>query len=69
MFKPWTFKIRKQSHECGLISKRWGGMRKEVFTDADAFGIEFPPGISPDLKAVFLGAVFLIDFAHFEHSN
>lgn len=69
LFRPWTFKIRKQGQDCGLISKRWAGLRKEAFTDADAFGIEFPPGISHDLKAVFLGAVFLIDFAHFEHGG
>ena len=69
LFRPWTFKIRQRGQDCGLISKRWGGLRRETFTDADAFGIEFPPGISHDLKAVFLGAVFLIDFAHFEHGN
>ena len=69
LFRPWTFKIRKQGQDCGLISKRWAGLRKETFTDADSFGIEFPPGISHDLKAVFLGAVFLIDFAHFEHGS
>lgn len=69
LFRPWTFKIRQRGQDCGLITKRWGGLRRETFTDADAFGIEFPPGISHDLKAVFLGAVFLIDFAHFEHGN
>jgi hypothetical protein len=69
IFRPWTFKIRRHGSECGLISKRWSGMTKEVFTDADTFGIEFPKGISSELKAVFLGAVFLIDFAHFEDNN
>ena len=69
IFRPWTFKIRQNGQDCGLISKRWAGLRKEAFTDADVFGIQFPPGISHDLKAVFLGAVFLIDFAHFEHGN
>ena len=69
IFRPWTFKIRRHDRECGLISKHWSGMAKEVFTDADTFGIEFPKGISAELKAVFLGAVFLIDFAHFEDNN
>jgi hypothetical protein len=69
LFRPWTFKIRRQGQECGLISKKWSGLAKEVFTDADSFGIEFPKGISAELKAVFLGAVFLIDFAHFEDNN
>ena len=65
-FRPWTFKIMRHGSQCGVISKRWGGLGREMFTDADAFGIEFPKGISAALKAVFVGAVFLIDFAHFE---
>ena len=66
IFRPWTFKIRQGGRECGLITKSWSGLGREMFTDADSFGIEFPPGVSPELKAAFLGAVFLIDFAHFE---
>ena len=69
LFRPWTFHIRRGGQDCGVIQKRWSGLRKEMLTDADAFGIEFPKGISPDLKAVFLGAVFLIDFVHFEDNN
>jgi hypothetical protein len=68
-FRAWTFRIRKHGQECGLIRKKWSGLRKEMLTDADSFGIEFPPGISGALKAVFLGAVFLLDFAHFEDNN
>jgi uncharacterized protein YxjI len=69
LFRPWTFKIRANGRECGVISKKWSGLRRESFTDADRFGVEFPPGIGIDLKVVFLGAVFLIDFAHFEDNN
>ena len=42
---------------------------KESFTDADNFGITFPKGIDLSQKAVLLGAVFLIDFVHFENSG
>ena len=69
MWRPWTFKIRQGGSQCGLISKSWSGLGREMFTDADSFGIEFPPGVSPELKAAFLGAVFLIDFAHFEDNG
>jgi len=69
MWRPWTFKIRQGGSECGLISKSWSGLGREMFTDADSFGVEFPAGVSPELKAVFLGAVFLIDFAHFEDNG
>jgi len=66
ILKPWTFKIRKGEEEMGKITKKWSGLLKEGITDADNFGVTFPAG-SPLLnKALFLGAVFLIDFVHFE---
>ena len=69
LFRPWTFKIQFNGQDCGEIKKKWGGLVREAFTDADQFGVELPPNIPLDLKAVFLGAVFLIDFAHFEDNN
>ena len=47
----------------------WSGLLKETFTDADNFGVVFPAGSDARQRAVLLGAVFLIDFAHFEKSN
>jgi len=69
LFRPWTFKILAQGSECGLITKKWGGMLRESFTDADRFGVRLPPGIGVEMKAVFLAAVFLIDFVHFEDNH
>lgn len=64
--KPWTFFIMQNGNETGVITKRWGGIGREAFTDADAFGVRFPREASPEVKALLLGAVFLIDFVHFE---
>ncbi|GFR99255.1 phospholipid scramblase [Elysia marginata] len=50
----------------GKISKQWSGLAKEIFTDTDNFGVEFPIDISPEIKATILAAVFLIDFMYFE---
>ena len=66
---PWTFEIREGDMVHGKITKKWSGLLKEGFTDADNFGITFPPGWDIKLKALFLGAVFLIDFAHFENTG
>ena len=66
MTKPWTFFIVQNGSETGVITKRWSGLGREAFTDADTFGVEFPQDASPETKALLLGAVFLIDFAHFE---
>ena len=63
----WTFKLLAEGKEVGRISKRWGGLLKEVFTDADLFGVEFTHREIPmELKKLLLVAVFLVDFVCFE---
>ena len=66
LLRPWTFQIMVNGSESGQIQKKWSGLLKESFTDADNFGITFPVEYDARLKAVILGAVFLIDFVHFE---
>ena len=44
----------------GRISKQWSGLLKEVFTDTDNFGIQFPMDLDVKMKAVLMGACFLI---------
>lgn len=57
------------STEVGKISKQWTGFVKETFTDTDNFGISFPMDLDVKIKAVLLGACFLIDFMFFEKSG
>ena len=66
---PWTFQIRQGGVECGKITKKWSGLGKEMFTDADNFAVTFPAEWHVEVKALFLGAVFLIDFVHFENKG
>jgi len=68
LLHPWTFNIYRDEREIGHITKKWSGLLKETFTDSDNFGITFPPDADPNQKSVLLGAVFLIDFVHFENS-
>jgi uncharacterized protein YxjI len=67
LLHPWTFEIQRDGLSMGKISKKWTGLGKEMFTDADNFGITFPTDIDVPTKAILLGAVFLIDFVHFEN--
>jgi uncharacterized protein YxjI len=69
LIHPWTFEIRKNDAVQGKITKKWGGVFKEGFTDADTFSITFPMNCSIEQKALLLCAVLLIDFVHFEHRN
>ena len=55
--------------EVGRVSKQWSGLAREYFTDADNFGIKFPMDLDVRVKAVVLGACFLIDFMFFERQN
>ncbi|XP_074653998.1 phospholipid scramblase 2-like isoform X2 [Tubulanus polymorphus] len=57
------------STQVGKISKQWTGLVKEYFTDADNFGVQFPMDLDVKMKAVMLGAVFLIDFMFFEDNQ
>lgn len=55
--------------QVGKISKQWSGIIREMFTDADYFGITFPMDLDVRMKAVMLGACFLIDAMFFEKAQ
>ena len=64
-----TFKLMFQGQEVGRISKKWGGVLREAFTDADIFGVECEPTVPAELRKILLVATFLIDFTYFENNN
>jgi uncharacterized protein YxjI len=68
-FRPWTFRVMQGDQEVGRISKKWSGLLTEAFTNADTFGLELGPSMSPQLRALALAATFLIDFLYFEDSG
>jgi uncharacterized protein YxjI len=68
LLKPWTFEIRVRGQTRGAIRKRWSGLGKEMFTDADNFGVELA-NLEPDLKMLAFAATVLIDVVHFERSK
>nr|XP_054931293.1 phospholipid scramblase 3-like [Dermacentor andersoni] len=53
----------------GAITKVWAGLLQEYFTDADNFAVTFSMDLDVKIKAVLLGAVFLIDFIYFESTG
>lgn len=69
-FRIWTFKLLFGQQEVGRISKKWGGALRELFTDADSFGVEY---LAQDdleaLRPILLAATFLIDFTCFENNQ
>jgi uncharacterized protein YxjI len=65
----WTFTVRRDGQDVAVISKRWSGIGREVFTDADRFQLQFQQVVDPTERKILLGALFLIDFQHFEQSG
>jgi uncharacterized protein YxjI len=67
--RPWTFQVMVDGREVGTIRKRWSGFLKEMFTDADNFGVDLVAVDDPELKARALAATVLIDVVHFERAK
>jgi len=65
LLKPWTFEILVRGQTRGAIRKRWSGWGKELFTDADNFGVELA-NLDSDLKMLAFAATVLLDVVHFE---
>uniref|UniRef100_A0A4W3H987 Phospholipid scramblase n=1 Tax=Callorhinchus milii TaxID=7868 RepID=A0A4W3H987_CALMI len=49
-----------ESNIVGRITKQWSGLSREMFTDSDSFGIQFPMDLDVKVKAVLLGACLLV---------
>lgn len=58
-----------EKRQVGKIVKIWSGMGNELFTDADKFELEYPPGADPSAKATLLGATFLLNTLFFERQK
>lgn len=69
LLHPWTFEVRFQGEAIGKITKKWSGVLKEALTDADNFAVTFPAKLKVPIKSLLFGAVFLIDFVHFENNG
>ncbi|MCF8058670.1 MAG: hypothetical protein K9K67_05205 [Bacteriovoracaceae bacterium] len=65
----WTFPILdKVDKQVGVVSKKWGGILKEVFTDADKFGVSLPDW-DYEKKAISLACAVSIDLDFFEDNQ
>jgi len=69
ILRPWTFEIRAGERVLGMIQKKWSGLGKEMFTDADNFGVDLQQVADPKLKLLAFAAVVLIDIVHFEKAK
>ncbi|XP_051984720.1 phospholipid scramblase 1-like [Xyrauchen texanus] len=53
----------------GQVTKQRGGCLRKCFTNATNYTVQFPKNMDVKMKAVLMGACFLIDFMYFEKSG
>ena len=62
-WKAWDFVITNaQNQAIGAISKKWGGVARELFTSADKYHVALHPGLNDEKqRAIILSAAITID--------
>lgn len=69
-WRIWTFRFMRAATELAVITKRWGGMLKEAFLDADSFQIEFKSqDLTQNERLVLVAAGVFVDLTYFEQKS
>jgi len=67
IWRPWTFAFNRQERTLARVEKKWSGLLREAFTDADRFRVAFDGNeLSPDERSLVLAAAVFIDLQFFE---
>lgn len=71
LWRLWTFPIfDRHGNQVAVISKKWSGLAKEYFTDADNFQLDFGTHHwTLKQRAVIFAAALSIDFDFFENNQ
>ncbi len=62
----WTFNILQNEQQVAVVTKKWSGFGKEIFTDADTFMVDFGSISDNNRKLLILATAFAIDLRVFE---
>jgi uncharacterized protein YxjI len=67
IWRPWTFTFQRGGSELARVEKKWSGMFREAFTDADRFRVAFTASeLTSNERALVLAAGLFIDLQYFE---
>lgn len=67
LWRPWTFSFQQQGAEAARVEKKWAGLLREAFTDADRFRVSFAGGaLGGEGRLLVLAAALFIDLQYFE---
>ena len=66
-WRPWTFAFERDQQALAYVEKKWSGMLREAFTDADRFRVAFPSNeLGTEERLLVLAAGIFIDLQYFE---
>jgi len=68
LLSPWTYPFFRGPEEVGRVEKKWGGLLREAFTDADSFRVAFGTATG-DERALLLAASIFVDLQYFEQKG
>ncbi|MCX6938310.1 MAG: phospholipid scramblase-related protein [Verrucomicrobia bacterium] len=60
-WKGWNFRFLSGQTELGVITKKWAGLGKELFTTADSYMISINGTPAPEINLLLLAAGLAID--------
>jgi uncharacterized protein YxjI len=67
LWRPWTFAFERDGQELARVEKKWSGMLREAFTDADRFRVLFQSHqLGLDERSLILASAIFIDLQYFE---
>ncbi len=67
LWRIWTFAFMRNGEKRALVQKKWGGLLKEGFLDADTFRVEFlAAGMPAEERLLVVIAGVFIDLLYFE---
>lgn len=67
LWRPWTFAFERDGQELARVEKKWGGMLREAFTDADRFRVLYQSHqLGLEERSLVLAAGIFIDLQYFE---
>jgi uncharacterized protein YxjI len=70
LFRIWTFPFMRNGVEAARIEKKWGGILKESFLDADSFLITFgQPDMPLEERKLIMAASIFVDLQYFEDKS
>ncbi|MDA0769937.1 MAG: phospholipid scramblase-related protein [Chloroflexi bacterium] len=70
MLRPHTFMVHEpQGEEVARVTKKWSGLLREGFTDADTFRLQFHKELDQGFRMLMLATAFAMDLDFFENNN